>query len=568
MAGKLSELTPKTTAVSADYVEIFDSEEANPAAQNKSLTLDKILSLAGLSGVTAITPSSADYAVTTITFDGAITEDDTLTINNVTYTCKDLLNFVEGANHFTGNDTNGNNADSLKRAIEFDWRARTGGELPDERTGQGAGFVTVASNVVTVVARKPGERGNTIAVSKTGAANITLLGANFTLGAGDTTINFTTGQEVQTIIPVGNLALKAAGLAAGKKRIVKITTDANARSLSFPYQWKFLGFTGRPDAISANSLLELHIVSSGTTDDDVSVIAVSNEVLQRYETDQVVIGNNSVELASDDHIKLNIKNVSEQTALHEIIRSMNVTWKPGLNPNSKNFVADDHFMIPSPIAGGTIPEVIYASPNMVSGLTNYAGHVTNAIMYKLNPLIQLGDVSFTNYFGLYGPDLTTAVTVTNVYAIWLHSNSGRVVFNQNVELNATVTDNNHAVNYGLVKGETYQIVIPAPTAATLFKIPLKIRDDCTIRNVSVVGTDASDSVSIEVWKGTQGSLPPTVTDKISASAPLTLSSEYESTDATLTGWSKSLIEDEYLYFYVVTASVAGEIMIYVKTDKV
>lgn len=77
----------------------------------------------------------------------------------------------------------------------------------------------------------------------------------------------------------------------------------------------------------------------------------------------------------------------------------------------------------------------------------------------------------------------------------------------------------------------------------------------TITKVSVAevsDTPITGSVQIELWKDSHANYPPTSADKISASAPASLSSAKMSEDSTLTGWSKTLNEGDWL-----AASVIG-----------
>lgn len=62
--------------------------------------------------------------------------------------------------------------------------------------------------------------------------------------------------------------------------------------------------------------------------------------------------------------------------------------------------------------------------------------------------------------------------------------------------------------------------------------------------------DVSGTISIEVWKDTFSNFPPTVADKISASAPIALSSAQSGEDATLTGWTQTVTAGDVLCFNV------------------
>lgn len=78
---------------------------------------------------------------------------------------------------------------------------------------------------------------------------------------------------------------------------------------------------------------------------------------------------------------------------------------------------------------------------------------------------------------------------------------------------------------------------------------LYIPYNCTIARATLLA-DAVGSVVVNVWKVAYASYPPTVTNKITASAPPTISSAQASTDATLTGWTTSISAGDTLMFNV------------------
>jgi hypothetical protein len=71
----------------------------------------------------------------------------------------------------------------------------------------------------------------------------------------------------------------------------------------------------------------------------------------------------------------------------------------------------------------------------------------------------------------------------------------------------------------------------------------------TISQVSLLA-DAAGAIVIDIWKDTYGNYPPTVADKITASAPPTLSAAAKSVDATLTGWTLPVAAGTTLRFNV------------------
>lgn len=62
--------------------------------------------------------------------------------------------------------------------------------------------------------------------------------------------------------------------------------------------------------------------------------------------------------------------------------------------------------------------------------------------------------------------------------------------------------------------------------------------------------DVSGSIEVDIWKDTIANYPPTVADTIVASAPVTISSDTNSTDTTLTGWTTAVAALSVLKFVV------------------
>ena len=73
--------------------------------------------------------------------------------------------------------------------------------------------------------------------------------------------------------------------------------------------------------------------------------------------------------------------------------------------------------------------------------------------------------------------------------------------------------------------------------------------------------DQSGSIVINVWKDIYANFPPDVSDKITASAPPTISSATKSQDTTLTGWTKTGSAGDVLRFNVDSASTIARVTI-------
>lgn len=86
-----------------------------------------------------------------------------------------------------------------------------------------------------------------------------------------------------------------------------------------------------------------------------------------------------------------------------------------------------------------------------------------------------------------------------------------------------------------------------------FRVPFA----CTITGWYLTA-DASGSLVIDIWKDTYGNFPPTSADTITASAKPTLSSAIKAYSTTLTGWTTSIAEGDYLIINVVSCTTCKE----------
>ena len=86
--------------------------------------------------------------------------------------------------------------------------------------------------------------------------------------------------------------------------------------------------------------------------------------------------------------------------------------------------------------------------------------------------------------------------------------------------------------------QTINFVIDGGGAAILsgVKGDIQFDFDCTI-TANTLLADQSGSIIVNLWKDTYANYPPVVGDKITASAPPTLSSAAKAQDTTLTGWT-------------------------------
>lgn len=85
---------------------------------------------------------------------------------------------------------------------------------------------------------------------------------------------------------------------------------------------------------------------------------------------------------------------------------------------------------------------------------------------------------------------------------------------------------------------------------------LRVPYNCTITKAEMVANDVGD-VTVQVWKDTYAAFPPTSSDAIYGGSPPTITGNFKSTDATLSGWTTSLTEGQYLAFNVPSASTGS-----------
>ena len=79
--------------------------------------------------------------------------------------------------------------------------------------------------------------------------------------------------------------------------------------------------------------------------------------------------------------------------------------------------------------------------------------------------------------------------------------------------------------------------------------------------------DISCTAVVNVWKDTIANYPPTVADKITASAPITITAGTNVTDTTLTGWTKSVAALAVLKFNVDSNDSATKLTVVLTYDR-
>lgn len=96
---------------------------------------------------------------------------------------------------------------------------------------------------------------------------------------------------------------------------------------------------------------------------------------------------------------------------------------------------------------------------------------------------------------------------------------------------------------------------------------IEVSFDCTINQVTMLA-DQSTSTVIDVWKDTYANYPPTDADSITASAVPTITTDTDSQDGTLTGWTTSITAGDILGFNVDSNDNATRVTISLKVTKV
>lgn len=95
---------------------------------------------------------------------------------------------------------------------------------------------------------------------------------------------------------------------------------------------------------------------------------------------------------------------------------------------------------------------------------------------------------------------------------------------------------------------------------------LKIDFPCYIEEATLLA-DQAGSIVIDVWKDSYANYPPVVGDSITASAKPTLSAAAKSTDATLTGWTRTIAAGDVLFFNVDSAATLTWVLVVLRVTR-
>jgi len=89
---------------------------------------------------------------------------------------------------------------------------------------------------------------------------------------------------------------------------------------------------------------------------------------------------------------------------------------------------------------------------------------------------------------------------------------------------------------------------------------------CVINEVTLLANQ-SGSIVVNIWKDTYNNFPPTVDDKITASAPPTIATATKSQDSTLTGWTTAITAGDILRFNVDSVTDIQRVTVILKVTR-
>lgn len=105
------------------------------------------------------------------------------------------------------------------------------------------------------------------------------------------------------------------------------------------------------------------------------------------------------------------------------------------------------------------------------------------------------------------------------------------------------------------------------TITTGIKGDLQVPFACNINSVTMLA-DQSGSIVVDLWKDTLGNFPPTVADTITASAKPTITTATNSSDTTLTGWTRAIAAGDSIRYNVDSVTTIQRVTITLKVTKI
>lgn len=95
---------------------------------------------------------------------------------------------------------------------------------------------------------------------------------------------------------------------------------------------------------------------------------------------------------------------------------------------------------------------------------------------------------------------------------------------------------------------------------------VRVPYDCTVTAWDLVA-DQSGSIVIDVWKDTYANYPPTVADTIAGTEKPTLSAAIKNQDTSLSTWTTTLAEGDYLGFNVDSAATVQRVTLQLRVTR-
>lgn len=191
-----------------------------------------------------------------------------------------------------------------------------------------------------------------------------------------------------------------------------------------------------------------------------------------------------------------------------------------------------------------------ASPYILTAVTGGTGTVTS-----------IGVTSNASYLTSAGGPVTSSGTITLNKTTGLTANQFVATPNGTTgtaDLRAIVTAD---LPSNIQTGQLSVAINGAGSAITTGIVAdLLVPYNCTITSWTLLA-DQSGSIVVDVWNQTYASYPPTVTQKITASAPPTISSATKGQSSTLTGWTTSLTAGSTLRFNVNSATTITRVIL-------
>lgn len=217
----------------------------------------------------------------------------------------------------------------------------------------------------------------------------------------------------------------------------------------------------------------------------------------------------------------------------------------------------------TPVSGGTSSRVLYDNGGTLGELaTTGSGNVVLATSPTLvTPALGVATATSINKTAITAPTSGSTLTIADGKAFTV-SNS----------VTLTGTDSS-SYNLDHLATDAIEFVIDGggSTITTGMKGYLEVPYACTINRATLLA-DQSGSIVVDVFKCTYaqfdaGSTHPVSGDKITASAPPTISSATKAQDSTLTGWTTSISAGDILAFNVNSVTTLTRVTLSLKVTK-